>query len=197
MSGATGRPVTHAGQDASMLEGLSDPELIRACRAGDQAAWELLIARYQRLVFTVPLRFGLSEEEAGDIFQGTCLRLYEHLDSLREPERIGAWLARTAHRLSLDYLQARRPADPDGEATLLTLPAPAASAEDVLLLLEEQQRIRNAVDRLPDRCRELLLHLVYDPSHPSYAEVARRLGLPLGSVGPIRQRCFERLRRLL
>jgi RNA polymerase sigma factor (sigma-70 family) len=197
VSAAAGRSSIAAGQVSGALSGLPDSALVRACRAGDQPAWEALITRYQRLIFTVPLRLGLAEDEAGDVFQNTCLRLYEHLDSLRDPDRVGSWLARTAYRLSLDHLAARRPTHPDGEAALLTLPMPAASAEEEILLLEEQQQIRTALERMPDRCRELLRFLFYDPARPTYTEVARRLGLPLGSVGPIRQRCFERLRRLL
>lgn len=180
-----------------MLSERSDEELVRACLAGDQSAWEALIGRYQRLIYSVPLRMGLSLDEAADVFQLTCLRLFQRLDTLREPERIAGWLASTARRLSLDHHARRQPIVAVDEAALTERPHPGLPPDEDVLLLEEEQRIRAAVEQLPPRCRELLQELFYGEGDPSYAEVARRLGLSIGSVGPIRQRCFARLRALL
>jgi RNA polymerase sigma factor (sigma-70 family) len=174
----------------------TDQDLIAACRAGETAAWEQVLRRYQRLIYTVPLRFGLSEDEAGDVFQQTCLRLFERLDSLRDPTRLDAWLVSTSKRLSLDALARRTPMAPP--ATLMPDradldPGPEARLE----LLEEQQRIRRALARLDPRCQALLHWLFYDPDEPSYAHIAERLHLPKNSIGPIRARCFARLVLLL
>jgi RNA polymerase sigma factor (sigma-70 family) len=182
--------------DEEQLSGRSDEALVHACRAGDHAAWKELIVRYRRLIYGVPLRHGLSAEQADDIFQQTCIRLFERLQSLRDPAHVRSWLVTTAQRLTLDLIAARRP-DPLYQDALTRLPARDTTLEQDLLLLEEQERIRAAVDRLPARCRDLVRLLFYDPEHPSYAEVARRLEVPLGSVGPVRRRCFEKLRRLL
>jgi len=176
----------------------TDADLVAACRAGDGAAWEVLVRRYQRLIYTVPLRCGLSEEDAADIFQQTCLRLYERLDTLREPSRLGAWLVSTARRLSLDALDKRRSVGSlvaEGEASEQA--DGSVPFDESLTQLEEQQRIRLAVARLDDRCRTLVYHLFYDPAAPSYQQIAAALGLPTGSVGPVRARCFAKLKALL
>jgi len=182
-------------EDQSLGE-WSDEALVLACRAGNQHAWRALLVRYQRLIYSVPLRLGLATEQADDIFQQTCLRLYERLPSLRDPKYVRSWLATTAQRLSLDFLTLRRVESLDG-----TEPAPDPSSsstlEEDLLRLEEQQRIRLAVERLPDRCRKLVHLLFYDPARPSYVEAARRLDVPVGSIGPVRRRCFDKLRKLL
>jgi RNA polymerase sigma factor (sigma-70 family) len=186
-----------AAAEAELQGARSDEELIAACRAGDAGAWETLVTRYRRLIYSIPLQLGLSTDEAADVFQLTWLRLYQRLATLREPARARSWLASTAHRLSIDIHAARRGANEDSESVLAQVEHPGPLPEDEILLLEEQQRIRAAVDQLPKRCQELLTLLFYDPSQPSYTVVAQRLGIPVGSIGPVRQRCFSRLRALL
>ena len=177
---------------------LSDAELVAACRAGDARAWEQLVRRYQRLIYSVPMRMGLSEDEAGDVFQQTCLRLFERLDTLRDPSRLGAWLVSTGRRYSLDALARRRAGQQVSDATLVYEPADDAPVpEESLALLEEQHGIRSAVAQLAPRCRHLLYHLFYDPAEPSYEQIAVALGMPTGSVGPVRARCFAKLKALL
>lgn len=185
-----------AEREAQRAGSRSDEALVLACRAGDQSAWRELIGRYQRLIYSIPLRYGLSADQADDVFQQTCARLFERLHSLRDPAQVRSWLATTAQRLSVDAVAARRPETMD-EAEIALLPARDTTIEEDLLLLEAQQQIRAAVDRLPDRCRDLVYLLFYDPERPSYAEVGRRLSLPIGSIGPVRGRCFEKLRQLL
>ena len=175
----------------------SDEDLVSACRSGDAQAWDQLVRRYQRLIYTVPLRFGLSEEDAGDVFQQTCLRLCEHLDALRDPSRLDAWLVSTSRRLSLDALNGRRRGQMAAAASPLAHAAHEDAVENGLEVLEEQQRIRRAVMRLAPRCRALVYHLFYDPAEPSYAEIAAALGMPKGSIGPVRARCFAKLKALL
>jgi RNA polymerase sigma factor (sigma-70 family) len=177
---------------------LSDEKLVAACRAGDARAWEELVQRYQRLIYTVPMRLGLSEDEAGDVFQQTCLRLFERLDTLRDPSRLDAWLVSTSRRLSLDALARCRGNRQASETALLSERVDdAPRPEESLALLEEQQRIRRAVAQLPSRCRALLYHLFYDREEPSYAHIATTLGMPTGSIGPVRARCFAKLKALL
>lgn len=186
-----------SGEAAEQQQVRSDADLIAACRAGDTDAWEALVMRYRRLIYSIPLQMGLSIDEAADVFQLTWLRLHQRLATLRDPSRARSWLASTAHRLSLDVHAARRPAHEESAISLTLVKDPRPLPEDEILLLEEQQRIRAAIDQLPRRCREMLVLLFYDPNQPSYATVAQQLGIPVGSIGPVRQRCFSRLRTLL
>lgn len=174
----------------------SDQDLIAACRQGEAAAWEQLIRRYQRLLYTVPLRLGLSEDESADVFQQTCLRLYERLDTIHDPAHLSSWLISTSRRLALDTLAHKIPRAHYG-TPVPDQPDSAAGPDRQLEELEEQHRIRRAVALLDDRCRILLYNLFYNPDEPSYEQIAALLGMPKNSVGPIRARCFSRLVRLL
>jgi RNA polymerase sigma factor (sigma-70 family) len=185
-------------KERSFADLRSTEQLVAACRAGEVSAWEGLLRRYQRLIYTVPLRFRLDEEEAADIFQQTCLRLFEHLHTLDNPRRLDAWLVSTSRRLCLDALRnRRRHGVVDRQESLPDRMDEAPLPDEGLAELEEQQRIRRAVARLDPRCRALVYHLFYNPDDPPYRAIASALGLSQGSVGPTRARCFSRLKVLL
>jgi RNA polymerase sigma factor (sigma-70 family) len=176
-----------------------DAALLRACRAGDQEAWERLIYRYQRLIYTIPLRMGLGEDQAAEVFQQVCLTLLEHLDRIGQPDRIGAWLATTARRASLlllrrEQLTVRFPADEgDGFEPEDHAPRPDALAERA----ELHHEVRRALASLDPRSRALLA-LLYASDEPlSYAEIAETLGMALGSIGPTRARSLQKLQLAL
>jgi RNA polymerase sigma factor (sigma-70 family) len=173
----------------------TDADLIAGCRQGDARAWEAVVKRYRRLVYAIPSRCGLHPEEADEVFQNTFSRLFERLDTLREPNLLRAWLVTTARRLSLDAAGRRRPVA-GSEEVLLVLPDGARLPEAELERLEEQQLVRRALDQLPERCRALLDLLYYASDTPSYERVSERLGMPVGSIGPTRARCLEKLARL-
>lgn len=179
---------------------LSDAQLIAACRAGDEAAWDALIARYERLVYTIPLRYGLTPAEADDVFQAVWLKLLGHLPRLRQPERVAAWLVTTARRECWDR---RRRAGSRREAAIPPESLPEdrwvedLSPEEIVMRYERSQAVRQAMDRLEERCRRLLWYLYYDPARPSYADIAATLKIPVGSIGPTRARCLQKLRRVL
>lgn len=179
---------------------LSDAQLVAACRAGDAAAWDALVARYERLVYTIPLRYGLTRAEADDVFQTVWLKLLERLPTLRQPERVGAWLVTTARR---ECWGRRRSAEHKRTDTVAPEALPESrwidelSPEEILLRYERQHAIRRAIERLEERCRHLLQLLYYESSRPSYAEIAARLRIPVGSIGPTRARCLQKLRKLL
>ncbi len=141
------------------------------------------------------MRCGLSPEEADDVFQSTFSRLVERLDTLREPSHLRAWLVTTARRLSLDTAT-RRKAIPDSEEALGTLPDPEPLPEEEVVRLEEQHLVRQAFGKLPERCRALLDLLYYAADEPSYEAIGKKLKMPLGSIGPTRARCLEKLLRL-
>jgi RNA polymerase sigma factor (sigma-70 family) len=180
-----------------------DRDLIAACLSGDASAWETLVARYQRLVYSIPLKARLSADDAADIFQSVWLKLYEKLASLRDHEKLSSWLIttttrevwRVAARNRRDSLPASEEDEPGNAIEQIAATAPLADAERELL--EQQQLVRAALDALPDRCRNLLTMLFYEKDELSYAEIARRMGMPVPSVGPTRARCLEKMKKLL
>lgn len=170
-------------------------DLVTAAAAGDQQAWAALVDRYSGLLWAVARSFRLSQADAGDVVQTSWLRLVEHLGRLREPERVGAWLATTARREALRTLRRSGRDTPTDEPYLLDAPDPSeAPVDSGLLTAERDRQLWRAVEALPDRCRHLLRVLMADPP-PPYDEVSAALDMPIGSIGPTRQRCLERLRR--
>jgi RNA polymerase sigma factor (sigma-70 family) len=184
---------------------LDDADLIARCRAGDEAAWQLLVRRYQRLIYTVPRRAGLGEAQAADVFQTVFSRLFEHLDRIEDGARVRAWLVTTARRETLRVLeQTRRIAEPaggsydgsdDGNDDFLANVADTAPLPDEqLAALQTQDRVRHAVEQLDERSRRFVeLFFLQDEPLP-YEEIARRLGIAVGSIGPTRARCLAKLR---
>jgi RNA polymerase sigma factor (sigma-70 family) len=176
----------------------SDRDLIRGCREGDVEAWQRLLDRYERLVFSVPRRHGLSREDAADITQLTFTILVQTMDALPEDSSLGAWLTTVARRHTWRLLDRNR-REAAGEH--------GGSSEDATLLAdggtedvehwELTQWLEHSLSLVGKPCRELLSALYLEPEEPSYAEVAARLGMAVGSVGPTRIRCLERLRRVL
>ncbi len=189
------------------LDDLTDADLVAMCRQGRQAAWSTLVRRFQRLVYTVPRRAGLSDEQAADVFQFTFSRLFEHIEKLDDGARVHAWLVTTAKRESLRLLeQSRRfvdlaspPGSEDGETEdpLERFADPAPLPEAMLGELQEQDRVRRALERLEPRHRQLLELLFLQDEAPPYAEIAARLGIAEGSIGPTRARALDKLRQLL
>ena len=176
---------------------LSDERLIIACRDGDQEAWEALITRYERLVYTVPSRYGLTQAEINDVFQSVWLALLKNLSKLRQPDRVSAWLVTTARR---ECWERRRGVDfertvpMDTEQLISDKFSDDPTPEEVVAEFENHQNVRDAVKELDDRCQKLLWHLYYDSDHPSYKDVASILEIPIGSIGPLRVRCLRKLR---
>jgi RNA polymerase sigma factor (sigma-70 family) len=175
----------------------SDTELLTACRRGDEGAWEALVHRYQRLLYTIPRRAGLDEDAAAEVFQEVFATLLEKLDAIEQPERLQAWLVTTAKRKTWRVITGERRFAKDDEAEvddkLSQLPDNAPLPDEALLQLEEQHRVRSALSGLDERCRKLLTRLFYEEEMPSYADVAAELGMPEGSIGPTRARCLGKL----
>jgi RNA polymerase sigma factor (sigma-70 family) len=170
-------------------------DAVRRAAAGDRAAWEDLVAAFGRLVWSIAVAHRLPPADAAEVSQTTWLRLVENLDRITQPERLGGWLATTARRESLRQLRLRGRELPTDDESRLDRDAGAPSPESATLDLDRDRRLRSAFAALPQNCR-LLLHLVV-VVRPPYAEVAAALDMPIGSIGPTRARCLERLRRLL
>jgi RNA polymerase sigma factor (sigma-70 family) len=176
----------------------SDESLVLACQRGEVAAWEALVDRYQRLIYTIARHAGLDEELAADAFQRVFANLVEHLHSIEQPAMIGAWLATTARHEAWRISRRERLARTAGEYDQLTdSPGDTVPPDEMLLRLEEQQQIRTAMTALDERCRRLLTALFYQPEPPAYSQIATMLGMSEGSIGPTRARCLQKLRRLL
>ena len=181
-----------------------DKELLAACLQGDVAAWEALLSRYQRLIYSIPIRMGLSPNDAADIFQSVSLKLLRSLATLRDHERISAWLTVTTRRECWQLAALRRreqvivPLDrEDNRDQPGEVVSAEPSADEQLLRLEQQQILRDAVAMLPEPCRQLITMLFYSGGKLSYVEIARQLNIPRPSLGPMRARCLVRLRKLL
>lgn len=157
-----------------------------------------MLDKYERLVFSIPLNYGLGRDDAADIAQITFSILLQSLDSLDDDSRLGAWLATVARRHTWRMMEkARREGtgrerDVAESATLV-----GRSGDDSVERWELVETLHQGLSLLTERCRELLLALYFDPEQPSYAEVSERLGVPLGSIGPTRARCLKSLRQAL
>jgi len=179
---------------SSNLADLTDSELIARCLDGGGDAWDALIDRYARLVYAVPLQMGLDRSEADDVAQETFVTLLGKLQAVRDRERIGLWLAVTARRKSLD-LRTRGPAARESamdDDAVIADPTPGVG--DLLAQLEEEALVHQAVDDLSDRCRAIVRALYLDDPPLSYKATAKKLGIPMGSLGPTRRRCLDKLR---
>lgn len=182
---------------------LTDEALISACRRGDESAWETLVKRYQRLIYSIPRRAGLDEFSSAEVFQNVFASLVQRLDRIEQPERIHAWLVTTTRRETWHLIRSQKESvittvSPENyEAEVIEFRDDAPLPEEVLLQMEQQHKIRNAVTALDERCRKLIELLFYRPEPPAYSEVAAVMGLPEGSVGPTRARCLQKLLRLL
>ncbi len=179
-----------------------DRELIAACLDNDAKAWETLILRYQRLIYSIPVKQGFSSVDAADVFQSVCLILLKKLPSLRKQEKLFSWLMTTTTRECWRVAaQWRREStvenrDPDDASDKLSeVAASEPLADQQRIALEQQQIVRQAIERLPERCRQLISLLFYNQDELSYAEIARRLQMPVASLGPSRARCLQKLKK--
>ncbi len=180
----------------------SDRVLVELIVRGEhvQAAWDALLARHSNLIYTMPRRYGLQESDASDVYQAVCEALWKEVATLRDPDRLPAWLLAVAGRLSGRAIARNRRRAvherslPDED---LSLPDFGPQPDEEMLRREEWQTVDTAVRALPERCRSLIWYLYYDASRPAYEEIARRMDLAEGSIGPIRGRCLEQLKKHL
>jgi RNA polymerase sigma factor (sigma-70 family) len=170
--------------------------LVVAAAEGDRAAWDQLVDRYSGLVWGVARGHRLQGADAADVFQTTWLRLVENLTRVRDPQRVGAWLATTARRESLRIIGQRSRETVQEPETLDFIADDSPPLDAELLRAERDDVVWQCLETVPERCRSLLRVLVSDPPL-SYAEVASLLDMPVGSIGPTRRRCLEHLRRRL
>lgn len=169
----------------------------RAAR-GDRLAWERLVDAYGGLIWAIARNHRLSHGDAADVSQTTWLRLIENVGRLTDPGRVGSWLATTARRecLRLVARQRRTVAVALPDMTIDPLYGGERRPEDDLISAEHGREVQQAIDELPPRCGELLRLLMVDPT-PCYEDISAALGIPIGSIGPTRGRCLEKLKAIV
>jgi len=169
-----------------------------AAERGDQTAWAALIGRFRAHVLHVARSHRLSAHAADDVAQETWLRLFNNIGRVRDARALPAWLTTTARRESLRAIESRgreEATDVEVIAELAGGPDLAVhNAENELAEADRRAAVAVALETLPERHRALMRSLVAEPA-PSYAEISKELGIPVGSIGPIRGRCVARLRR--
>jgi RNA polymerase sigma factor (sigma-70 family) len=172
-----------------------DAALIARCRAGDESAWETLIMRYRRLIYSIPAKYRIPSWAADNIFQQVALKLFEQLPRIRKVDNIAGWLATTTRRDCLLFLreqQRRLESETEPDDLAVDPPDLAEALEDV----RSRHALALAFERLDEPSRQLLSALYVEEPKPSYEEIARRLGRPIWSLGPTRRRCLDKLRKL-
>jgi RNA polymerase sigma factor (sigma-70 family) len=167
--------------------------VVRRAAEGEEQAWAALVERFASLVWAVARGHGLGQADAADVSQTTWLRLAEQLNAIRDPERLGAWLATTARRESLRTLRRQERQIPVEECGDWICGDGAFEMVDDLVTRERDDALWSAFEALPPNCKALLRALLADPP-PSYAELSDVFEMPIGSIGPTRARCLDRLR---
>lgn len=172
---------------------LNDAALVEACLRGQQSAWDEIVDRYGRLVYSIPRRYGFCEADADDVFQDVFAILFRKLDSVRQRDRLSAWLIRTTHR------ECYRVGKQSGRYAQLdqTIEDVGSPPHERTEAWERQQVVRQALRELGGPCEALLTALFLAGQRPNYRQIAEQLGIKVGSIGPTRSRCFEKLEKIL
>ena len=198
-----------SGQAADRAAGQLDADdphpvalLVDRARRGEQAAWDAIVGRYTALLWTIARGLRLSQADAADAVQLTWLRCVEHLDRIRAPDRLAKWLGVTCHRECLQIMRLAGQVMPVDAADPLGPLAVSADQQtsdpaSIAIAHDDASAVRAAVAGLPERWRRLLVGLLDGANGPktNYAALASALDIPVGSIGPTRQRILRRLRR--
>ncbi|HEY4842258.1 MAG TPA: sigma-70 family RNA polymerase sigma factor [Terriglobales bacterium] len=197
---ADGSQRTSSSSPRSALLQASDEKLIGCCLQGDQEAWSALIDKYKNLIYSIPIKLGM-HQDAGDIFQSVCVDLLSELPRLREHRALPKWLMQTCYHTCLRHERAASrlvelPDDANGGSQL-----PTTNADDLpehlLLQLEQEQVLRDAISQLPEKCERMVRLLFFEFPPQPYENVAEKLGMATGSIGAIRGRCLAHLKKQL
>lgn len=171
--------------------------LVSAAAEGDQSAWNEIVDRYTPLVVSVIYKHRLRPADAADVNQTLWLRLVEQIGRLREPEALPGWIMTTTRNECLRVLRVQQRThlyDPLSESDALESEQVDSDVEADLLAMERRQALRDGFAELTEQCKRLLTKLMTDPP-PSYQVVSEELAMPVGSIGPTRIRCLEKLRK--
>ena len=196
MSGAaTGRQKERTGDS-------SDERLISLCLKGDQEAWSALIDKYKNLIYSIPIKLGMYQD-AADIFQSVCVDLLSELQRLREHRALPKWLMQTCYHKCLHYQRAAErivelaPEGSKGDGVNRESSSLNELPEHLLVQLEQEQILRDAILELPQQCERMVRLLFFEIPPRPYENVAEELGMATGSIGAIRARCLASLKKQL
>jgi len=179
--------------DTTPHEDLTDADLVAACLRGAELAWDEFVRRFARLIYAASRRRGLSDADAEEVLQTTFEAAWQNLDQLRDPAAIRGWLLTTAMRECWRVGRAASAAP----GSVDTIAEPQCDDPDQLHAWERQDVVRRGLDLLGEPCRELLVAIFNRGSDERYADIAARLEIPVGSIGPTRGRCFRKLEDIL
>jgi RNA polymerase sigma factor (sigma-70 family) len=177
-----------------MSDDPSVTDLVTRAANGDEQAWDALVERYTPLVWSICRTHRLGGADADDVGQSVWLRLTAQLDKVRDPAALPGWLATTTQRECVRVLDAARRSQAPGYVFENIPDEQTGIVEHELLGAERHAALREAFTRLPPCCQRLIAMLIEDPPVP-YAQISARLGIPVGSIGPSRARCLDKLRR--
>jgi len=189
---------TAARQQKERATTASDEKLIKACLKGDPEAWASLIDKYKNLIYSIPIKLGMYQD-APDIFQSVCVDLLSELPNLREHRALPKWLIQTCYHKCLHHqrLAGRNVELEPADAERISDNSQAAVPDHMLVQLEQEQVVREAMSELSERCGRMVQMLFFEfPARP-YDEIAKELGLATGSIGFIRGRCLAQLKKQL
>jgi len=172
---------------------LSDDELIHRCRLGDASAWELLVGRYSALVYSIPRRYGLPTGDCDDVHQAVFAALVTGIGSIQRTTALPKWLMTSAHRECWRISRARsRTVNTDTDFVSVSDPHDSTVAE-----VEQAELVRLGLAELGGKCQQLLQMCFGELAEPDYQTISRLLGVPMGSIGPSKQRCMAKLAEIL
>lgn len=177
----------------------SDERLVALCLKGDQQAWADLVDKYKNLIYSIPIKLGMYDD-AADIYQSVCLDLLSDLAKLREPKALPKWLMQVCYHRCLEHRnRGKRQVQLDDEhvENLPTEQSAASMPDEMLVQLQREQLVRDVVQGLPPRCGRMVRMLFYETPPRPYQDIAQDLKIATGSIGFIRGRCLDRLRKQL
>lgn len=167
-------------------------ELVAAALQGDADAWRRLVESHSRLVWSIIRSLAIAEPEASDVFQSVFLKMTEHLDRV-QPEALPSWLITVTRRECYDVAR-RRQRLPVPTEELEVAEADSATMDERMVLSDEEAAVAAGLERLSERCQRLL-RLLASSEEFSYTQISEIMDIPIGSIGPTRARCLERLAR--
>jgi len=176
-----------------------DERLVSECLKGNEQAWSALIDKYKNLIYSIPVKMGM-HDEAADIFQAVCLDLLADLPRLREPRALPKWLMQACYHKCLQVRRKSQQHVTAAETDVEAIPADAEQAplpDHMLCELEKEQMVRDALTELSPRCERMVRMLFFENPPRPYQEIARELDLATGSIGFVRGRCLEKLKKYL
>lgn len=173
-----------------------DERLVQECLAGDERAWNTLIDKYKRLIYSVPVKYGFAPDDAADVFQNVCIDLFTNLAKLRKIESLRSWLITVATHKCFHWKKHQKQ-DVELDAMEQEVAEDLAAAPEMMQEIQQEQAVRDAIDKLTPLCAQLVKLLFYEQPPVPYNEVAQKLGLATGSIGFIRGRCLNRLQKIL